>query len=95
MLHRILNILLAASDVQANSLRGGLISVLAASDVQANSLRGGLISVLAASDVRANSLRGGLILVLARTDTDWFNTVYRPSKITVKHIRVGNSVVEP
>jgi hypothetical protein len=77
MLHRILNILLAASDVQANSLRGGLISVLAASDVQ------------------ANSLRGGLILVLARTDTDWFNTVYRPSKITVKHIRVGNSVVEP
>ena len=51
--------------------------------------------LLAASDVQANSLRGGLILVLARTDTDWFNTVYRPSKITVKHIRVGNSVVEP
>jgi hypothetical protein len=51
--------------------------------------------LLAASDVQANSLQGGLIRVLARTDTDWFNTVNRPSKITVKHIRVGNSVVEP
>jgi hypothetical protein len=76
-----------------NSLQGGLLGLLAAG----NSLQGGRLGLLAAG----NSLQDGLlsllavqssqICFLAISTTFWFNSMYRPPKITVKTTKLTGS----
>jgi hypothetical protein len=80
-----------------NSLQGGLLGLLAAG----NSLQGGRLGLLAAGNRQDSSLQDGLLSLLAVQSSQicflatstafWFNSMYRPPKITVKTTKLTGS----